>query len=98
MKERIKKNKIILINCPICSEPEYLILDGNYTVLYKECKNSKTNEKYHLQIEKNFMGYSVKASYFSRPLGSFQFSRISYRKPTLEEFKIISEEIRNFEF
>ena len=93
--KRIKRNKIILIKCPICSEPEYIVLNGNYSVLYKECKNSPFNEKYHLQIEKNLLGYSIKASFFSRPLGRFLFSRINYRKPTLEEFKMISEDVVN---
>lgn len=98
MKVKIKKNNIILIHCPICNETEYIVLDGNYTVLYRECKNSKSNEKYHLQIEKNFLGYSIKASFFSKPLSRFQFTRISYRKPTLEEFKLISEEIKSSSF
>jgi len=98
MKKKIKKNNIILIDCPICNEPEYIILDGNYTVLYKECKNSKSNEKYHLQIEKNFLGYSIKTSFFSKVSGSFQFMKISYRKPTIEERRFIYEEIKNSRF
>ena len=98
MKERIKKNKVILIHCPICNETEYIVLDGNYTVLYKECKNSKSNRKYHLQIEKTFLGYSIKASFYSEITGGFQFMKISHRKPTIEEFKLIYEEIRNSKF
>jgi len=98
MKKKIKKNNIILIDCPICNEPEYIILDGNYTVLYKECKNSKSNEKYHLQIEKNFLGYSIKTSFFSKVSGSFQFMKIGYRKPTIDERRFIYEEIRNSRF